>query len=249
MTNEQTELFRRMDDLAERCAKKGCVTNGSFLTPAEQLWLRSFRLSDEVRLVLAGGGTENERRCPFFLPWYAEDESEAVNEVIRAVHIKSYFGTAGHRDYLGAILALGIRREWLGDIRIEGDTAWVFCLASVEKTLLELRRVGRCSVRAEACAPAEVPVPEKKVKNVSFTVKSLRLDAVTGEMFSLSRTSAAEQIRLGLVSLNYAPCEQVDAGVKVGDVISLRGKGKGSLTELGGLSKKERIFVSAELWL
>lgn len=248
MTNEQTELFRRMDDLAERCAKKGCVTNGSFLTPAEQLWLRSFRLSDEVRLVLAGGGTENERRCPFFLPWYAEDESEAVNEVIRAVHIKSYFGTAGHRDYLGAILALGIRREWLGDIQVVGEDCWVFCLASVESTLLrELEKVGRVSVKCESVPLSAVPKPKIETKELHFTVKSLRADAVTGELFSLSRTAAAEKIRLGELSLNYSVCTRVDAEIREGDILSLRGHGKGSVTEVGGRSKKDRLFITAEL--
>ena len=67
-------------------------------------------------------------------------------------------------------------------------------------------------------------------------------------MFGLSRTAAAELIRLGAASLNYAPCEKTDAPVKEGDVISLRGKGKGVLTEVGGRSRKDRLFVSAEIY-
>ena len=80
-------------------------------------------------------------------------------------------------------------------------------------------------------------------------MKSLRLDAVAGAMFGLSRTAAAEQIRLGLVSLNYLPCERTDAPVKEGDVISLRGRGKGCLAEVGGRSKKDRLFVTAQVYL
>ena len=86
-------------------------------------------------------------------------------------------------------------------------------------------------------------------KPLSFTVKSLRLDAVTGAMFGLSRTAAAEEIRMGLVSLNYAVCDKTDAPVAAGDVISLRGHGKGRLTALGGRSKKDRLFVEAEVFL
>lgn len=248
MTAEQTELFRRMDDLAERCARKGCVTAGSFLTPAEQLWLRSFRLPEEVRLLLAGGGADNERRCPFFLPWYEEDENRAVEEALRAVHIRSYFGTAGHRDYLGAILGLGIRREWLGDIQLSGEDCWVFCIASVEPVLLgELSKVGRVSVKCESVPLSAVPAPEIETKELHFTVKSLRVDAVAGELFSLSRTAAAEKIRLGELSLNYSVCTKVDAEIHEGDVLSLRGHGKGSVTEVGGRSKKDRLFITAEL--
>ena len=84
---------------------------------------------------------------------------------------------------------------------------------------------------------------------LSFTVKSLRLDAVTAALFGLSRTTAAEQIRMGLVSLNYAVCEKADAPVQEGDVLSLRGHGKGSVTALGGRSKKDRLFVEAEIYL
>ena len=248
MTAEQTELFRRMDDLASRCARKDSITMGSFLTPAEQLWLKSFRVPDEVHLVLSGGGSDNERRCPFFLPWYVEDGSEIVAEHIRAVHMKSYFGTAGHRDYQGAILGLGIRREWLGDIQVEGEDCWVYCLASVESTLLrELTKVGRVSVKCEAVPPSAVPERRVETKELHFTVKSLRVDAVAGELFSLSRTAAAEKIRLGELSLNYSVCTKVDAEIHEGDVLSLRGHGKGSVTEVGGKSKKDRLFVTAEL--
>ena len=248
MTAEQTELFRRMDDLANRCAKRGVVTSGSFLTPAEQLWLKNFRLPDEVRMALSGGGSDNERRCPFFLPWYAEDESEAVADAVRAVHIRSYFGTAGHRDYLGAILGLGIRREWLGDIQVDGEDCWVFCLASVESTLLrELEKVGRVSVKCESVPLSAVPEQKIETKELHFTVKSLRVDAVAGELFSLSRTAAAEKIRLGELSLNYSVCTKVDAEIREGDILSLRGHGKGSVTEVGGKSKKDRLFVTAEL--
>ena len=95
---------------------------------------------------------------------------------------------------------------------------------------------------------AAVPVPERKVRPVTFTVQSARLDAVVSGMFRLSRTSAAAQIRAGAVHLNYTECLRPDAPVAPGDVLSLRGAGKGSVTEVGGMSRKGRQFVTAELW-
>ena len=74
---------------------------------------------------------------------------------------------------------------------------------------------------------------------------SMRLDAVTAGMFDLSRTEAAREIRLGNVSLNYEPTEKPDAQISAGDIISLRGAGKGSVT--GGTSRKGRLFVYAEI--
>lgn len=246
--NEETKaLRRRCEDLAGRCEKSGCVTSTPFLTPAEQYELRALPLPDGVRLRFFGGGEESERRCALFLPWYMDEEEARTESGVRCVCLQSYYGSPGHRDYLGAALGLGIRREWLGDILVEEDRAWVYCLQSVVQTLCELDRVGRVSVRGREVPLSRVPAPERKVKELRFTVKSLRLDAVCGEMFSLSRTAAAAQIRLGLVSLNYAVCDKVDAPVKEGDVISLRGKGKGSITEVGGRSRKDRLFLTAEL--
>jgi len=79
-------------------------------------------------------------------------------------------------------------------------------------------------------------------------VMSMRLDAVTAGMFSLSRTECAKQIALGNVSLNHVQCLKTDSGVKEGDIISLRGSGKGSITGTGGTSRKGRLFVYAEIY-
>ena len=173
-----------------------------------------------------------------------------IEETLRAVQIKPGFGTPGHRDYLGAILGLGVSRPWLGDVLVTEDGAYVLCLPSVAVTLLDqLTQVGRTGVRLASVPLASVPVPERQQKAVTFTVQSLRLDAVTAGLFRLSRTQAAERIRAGLVQLNYMPCLRPDAPVAPGDILSLRGAGKASLLEAGGSSRKGRIFLKGALWL
>lgn len=246
MSTEPNDILRRCEDLAAQCERSAAVTASSFLTPAERFAVERSFAHREVKPYFHGGGDECERVCAFFLPWYMEPETLDAGEYIACVHFKSFFGQPGHRDYLGAALGLGIGRERLGDIRLCGEDAWIFCLPPVAPLLLDLERVGRYTVKAEACALAEVPPEEYMTETLTFTVQSLRLDAVTGGMFRLSRSAAAEQIRLGLVSLNYTVCDKVDAAVNEGDVISLRGKGKGSVREIGGRSKKDRLFVTCE---
>lgn len=131
---------------------------------------------------------------------------------------------------------------------VQAHGAFVFCLPSVEPELRMLEQVGRAGVKAAAVPLSAVPVPERRVRPVTFTVQSARLDAVLSGMFRLSRTSAAAQIRAGAVHLNYAECLRPDAPVAAGDVLSLRGAGKGVVTEVGGQSRKGRQFVTAELW-
>lgn len=248
---ENDSFLKRMEDLAERCDRRGIVTTAGFLTPAEQYMLKGRAAPHpDVQLLLTGGQDGCERQAAFFLPAWMPPADFEPEEYIHAVRIEAHFGEPGHRDYMGAVLGLGIQRQWLGDIRLAGGTAYVFCAPSVEPLLLdELKKVGRCGVTTQSCPLAAVPLPERRVKPLSFTVKSLRLDAVTGELFGLSRTAAAELIRMGGVSLNYAECLRVDAAVKEGDVLSLRGHGKGVVTAVGGRSRKDRLFVEAELWL
>ena len=59
---------------------------------------------------------------------------------------------------------------------------------------------------------------------------------------------AAKLIAEGRVSLNYNECLRTDMNVKAGDVISLRGMGKGEISELGGMSRRGRQFVGAEIY-
>ena len=245
------ELLRRARDLAERCERTATVTGTGFLTPAQQYEINAWadRVPD-CRFVLRGGSETAERKAGFFLPFWLEPEELDLAEHLKAVRITAGFGRPGHRDYLGSILGLGIRREWIGEIILEENIAYVVCLPSVQRVLLEqLEHVGRCGVKVAAVDLEQLPRQERKVKPMSFTVQSLRLDAVVSGLFRLSRTQAAEKIRLGLVSLNYAECLRPDAQVAPGDILSLRGAGKGSVTAIGGTSKKGRQFVECELWL
>lgn len=149
---------------------------------------------------------ECERRAAFFLPYYLDAEDFDVSEYIRAIKVTAGFGMPGHRDYMGAALGLGVKREWLvGDIWVIESEAFIFCMPSVEEhLLLNLDKVGRFGVKTGKIALADVPVPERKVIKVAFTVMSMRLDAVATGMFSVSRTEAARLVEEGRVSLNYA---------------------------------------------
>ena len=247
----EKELEKRIEELADRCERQSAVTSTGFLTMAEQLEVSAWaRHRADVKLHLDGGNPACERKCGFFLPFWLEEADFDPAEYIRALRVTAFFGQPGHRDYMGAALGLGVRREWIGDFWVQGDTATIFCLPTVEKLLLdELTKVGRVTVRTVSLPLADVPAPERKVKKVTFTVKSLRLDAVAAGMFGLSRTAAAELIRAGAVTLGYVQCLHVDAAISPGDVISVRGRGKGAVTSLGGQSRKDRTFVEAEIYL
>ena len=77
---------------------------------------------------------------------------------------------------------------------------------------------------------------------------SPRLDAVVAGMFRISRTEAARQISLGMVSINYSLSDKTDTALREGDILSLRGAGKGRITGFGGNSRKGRLYVYTEIY-
>lgn len=197
---EEHELIRRAEDLAAQCERKNRLTATAFLTPAERRLIEQrFARGAACRLVFFGGHPDCERTLAFFLPDYLEEEDLDAAEHIRAIRLTAHFGTPGHRDYMGALLGMGIARDRLGDIWVAGDTATVFCLPGVEKHLLSIDKVGRVGVTAETLPLEEVEAPKREVKALTFSVMSPRLDAVAAGMFHLSRSEAARRISLGMV--------------------------------------------------
>ena len=245
---EEHELIRRAEDLAAQCERKNRLTATAFLSPAERRLLEQRFARAPRPPVFFGGHPDCERTLCFFLPDYLEPEELDAAEYLRAIRLTAHFGTPGHRDYMGALLGMGIARDRLGDIWVAGDTATVFCLPGVEKHLLSIDKVGRVGVTAEALPLGEAQPPERKVKAVTFSVMSPRLDAVTAGMFRLSRTEAARRIALGMVIVNDLVSDKTDTQLREGDVLSLRGAGKGRLVSFGGNSRKGRLFVNAEIY-
>ena len=244
---DTNELLKRADDLYRRCERQSVVTSTGFLSPTERAQLEAWaRRVPDCRLRFHGGGDDCERTVAFFLPDYLAEEDFDPGDYLCAIRVSAPFGSPGHRDYMGAVLGMGVGREWVGDIRAEDKGAWLFCLPSVQKHLLSLDKVGRYGVHAEAVPLNAVPAPKRESEARQFTVQSLRLDAVLAGLFRLSRTEATRQIAAGNVSLNYLEALKPDKLIEPGDVISLRGMGKARITDTGGSSRKGRLFVYGE---
>lgn len=247
---ERQELLARLRELYMRASRRGEVCCTGFLTPAEQVWAQAdCRQAGLDGLVLWGGPTGCERKMAFFFPDWQEPGSYSFDEVC-GVHLTARFGAPTHRDVLGSVLALGVERHAVGDIAIEGEQAWLIALAPVARLAAQsLERVGRAGVRAELVPWQVVPAQTVETRPVRFTVQSLRLDAAVSGLFSLSRTEAQDMVRGGRVSLNHLECQRPDAHVDAGDVIALRGAGKGRITACGGMTRKGRVSVEGERWV
>jgi len=240
------EFIKRVEDLYRRNVNKNIVTCTGFLTPAEkQIIERNFT---NKKIAFLGGVDSTERVRAFFLPDYM-DEVE-LEDYIVAFKANYSFKELTHRDFLGALLALGIERKCIGDIYIFEKEAYFFVTSDIAKFVkTNLDKVGSVGVKLKEVTFEEVKINEPDFKEINFTVPSLRLDSIIAGSIKESREKASGFIKEGIVLLNYLECNNVSKEVKEGDVFSVKGYGKFKVAEVGGVSKRGKIFVNVNKYI
>lgn len=237
-----------MEDLADKAIKTGCAAS-RFLTPAEAATVAArFSRRHNIELCLDGGYEAAERvRAVFTNPdWGTYDRSGLFAALEIAYRPQD---TPGHRDILGALMALGVERDTIGDIVVEHPPATLVCLPEMSGYISDnLTKAGRVGISVSKISLAELPAKTENLSIKTDTVASLRLDAVLCAAFGLSRGRATEMIAAGLVSLNHEPCLSPAKEVPEGAALSVRGLGRARVVETGGVSKKGRIFVRIGLY-
>lgn len=246
MEKEQQMLVRRFVDLSRTAWQRNIVTFTDFLNLNELSLLQEHVRELSGSFKLYGGMDTAERMMAAFLPEYP-DEEEPVFPIscIRVNLPGSKFASSKltHRDYLGAILGLGIERSKIGDIIVEDQEAYFFCISNIASFLLEeLRQIGRQTVSCEEVSSSDV-FPEAKRETVTGTVSSCRLDSLIGVAFHTSRGVSQQLIEAGRVFVNAKQQLSTHYNPSEGDVISVRGYGKFEFDGTTGQSKKGRIQI------
>ena len=241
--NENDILIAHMNDLANKAIKTGFAAS-KFLTPAEsQSVSEHFSRRKDAKLIVDGGFEGAERtRAVFANPDWGEYERADLFTALKVSHRPQ--DTLGHRDILGALMALGIERETVGDIIIDEAVAAFVCLPELGEYIKEnFTKAGRVGLEVSVIGLDELPAHEEELTIKTDTVASLRLDAVLSAAFDMSRTKATELIAAGCVSFNHQVCLRADKEVGVDSLLSVRGLGRAKLLEIGGLSRKGRSFI------
>ena len=241
-------LLARMDDIARRAVKVGCAAS-KFLTPAEtESVAQKFSRRRDVDLTFDGGFEGAERvRAIFANPDWGTHERNEIFAALKISHRSQ--DTLAHRDILGALMALGVERETLGDILIHERFSLFVCLPEMAGYIADnLTQAGRVGLSVAPIALEDLPPRVEDLKIKTDTVASLRLDAVLSAAFGLSRAKAAELISAKRVSLNHQLCLRPDKEAGENALISVRGLGRAKLLEVGGVSKKGRSFVKIGIY-
>ena len=237
-------MFAHIFDMATSCDKYYSAVYGDFLSENSIAELSSREQFLPLAPVFFGGFDDAERKMVAFVP-----EDIAPQFPISVVRFSSpRIKNLSHRDFLGSILGLGIKREKCGDIIIKDDEAYAFLSDDIATYVANnISKIGREGVKAEIVKSSDIDLPEKSFREIKGTVSSLRLDAIISLFGGTGRGKACEIISGGLVFVNGIQATKNDMHLRDGDTISLRGKGKATLA-VGGTSKKDRIFITLNVW-
>lgn len=243
-----------MEDLAVTADQTGYVTFSEFLDDHQRSLLSKLEGRLPVCLSYFGGYSEADRQIAAFYPAYLEDSLEeiAAEELallfIQPLDLRFLKRIPGHRDYLGALMGTGIRRDKLGDLLTTDQGAYVWVKSDIAAYIMqELTGVGPASVMVKRALPSDMPKPEGGTESV-VSVSSMRIDAVISRGFNLGRSEATKWIIAGKAARNGLQILDVDKPVAVGDKITLRGKGLLRIKEDKGISKSGRIQLLVERW-
>ena len=242
---EDDELLARLLDKVDIHERSGLMQHSRFLSERDRLCCEPV-LRALGKAALFWGGYPEAERTVLILPaeWQDKDSVKQGDSGPVAVLRASFRveESLSHRDFLGALMGLGIERDLVGDILPrEGSCDLVLLREIVPYVMQNLSSAGRASLTLTEIPEAEAR--EAEFRLIRDTVASLRLDAVVGCGFGLAREKAAAAIRAGKAAVNSMECLKPDKLVEAGDRISLRGLGKIQLSEVGGLSRKGRTQI------
>lgn len=249
-TIDEQACRKRFQELSRRADNRGILLFTDFLSLYEQEILQSMKdMPSGIRLRLEGGYAQAERRIAIFVPESMEDT--AIKLPIKGLAIQNrnpnYAQALTHRDYLGALVHLGIERKCFGDILLFPEQkeyqAVVFLDCRIASVLEEeLTKVKNTQVRCFLLEDSEFSYTPA-CEEISGSVSSVRLDALISLAFHTSRSSLSHLIPSGKVFLNGRLVTQNHQTVKENDLISVRGYGKFSFAGAMEKSRKGRIFV------
>ena len=258
--NEKEILISHALDKKRQSADNSMITHTNFLSLDEISIVKTTdrEYNEYTDTFYYGGYDDSERQIALFVPKFFQiddinaflRENEEDNPLCIVRLKKDKFTVLSHRDYLGAIMGLGLKREMIGDIKVADEGADVFCLKSAADYICDnLKKSGRGSVTGEILSVSNFTSAEDKYELCFTTVSSLRLDGVIAAFFNLSRSTAAETVNKGLVYVNSSQCLKGDYTLREGDKIVLRGKGKTILSQVKGTSKKGKLKIEYKKYI
>lgn len=248
MTEDEIYLQKRFKELGDKSEKCSQHFFTGFLSVSDISLLHETCDKSGIRYTLWGGMENTERQMARFGD--TESMGYEVPFPIVILHVKplllKFADDFNHRDFLGAIMNLGIKRDTVGDIFVDGKEAYLFVDEKIADYIAKnLEKVKHTHVKVEKVdeIPSQIEV---KKQEKEILVSSLRIDVVVAGRYKLSRNEALLLFRNQKVFVDGRVCENNSYQVKEGDTISVRGLGKMTFKSISGETRKGRIYITVD---
>ena len=251
MTKEEQILEKRFLELADTTYKKCIPLYTDFLTLYEQdIFLRLKTKLPPIYVSLDGAYPMAERKMVCFFP---DKESSYRNPPIKTIEISpvnaKFSDLLTHRDYLGALMNLGIERAVLGDIVFDENSTFLFCKENMVEYIIE----NLCFIKHTNISCKEVELVDHefsiKYEEIKGSVATTRIDSVLSLAFAGSRSKLSAYITGKKVFVNSRLIESNSYMLKDNDIVSVRGLGKFVFKETVGLTKKGRNYITLKKYI
>lgn len=251
---EDKMLLAQILDKIEFTKTKNKLQNTDFLDMYQVSLVEGFLRKNNIQnYKLLGGFDEAERKIALFYPEKYDDKMVQKNiiSILKIIRIKlpeDLIGKYSHRDYLGGIIKLGIKREKVGDILVDDAGADIIVLNEISKFLLQnlnsLTRFSMSEITEENIENVrQVKIRKQEIKII---VSSLRLDNIVSELARSSRSKAEQILETERVFVNGQNETKKTKQIKQGDIVTIRGKGRFEIKEFVGNTRSGRYVVLIE---
>lgn len=257
ITNEDDRLLAsKLLDKIEFVNSRNTVEYTDFLDMRQRQLLEKLLKDLKIKNYVAYGAYKTAERTAIILyPEKLEDVFEKENfdynsvfGIIRITLPNELKGMYTHRDYLGAVIKIGMKREKVGDIITSKDGADIVVLKDAEKYIREgLKDLTRFSKSEfESLKIEELKVEEPKTQILNIIIPSMRLDSVVSEAIRTSRAKATGIIKEERVFVNHELVTKGSKELKENDIITVRGKGRFKVGKILNQTKKGNLVIEVE---
>jgi RNA-binding protein YlmH len=217
-----------------------------FLDPREQhILMMLIGEHGEVNYKLFGGSPDVERKRALIIPEYLTVDDDEFQVSLFEIQYPSKFVTIQHRQVLGTLMSLGLKRGKFGDILLKDNKCQFFAAKEIRDYIKSnVETIGRAGVKLVELDIENAITTKELWEDSDLTVSSLRLDTVISGIYHVSRQKSQLFIQQGLVKVNWTLTENLSFECGVSDMISVRGYGRAKILAIEGKTKKEKWRIN-----
>ena len=258
--NEEDRLLvSKILDKLEFVQKKNIVETTDFLDMHQKAVAEKVLKSQKITNYICYGGYSNAERVMLVMyPEKLEDvfnnNQYDFNNIVKVVKVtlpNEMRGKYSHRDYLGAVIKIGLKREKVGDIIVNLDGADLIVSKDISKYIVdsfkEITRFSKSDIYEESIEKLNITEPKTEVLNI--IIPSMRMDSIVSELIRTSRSKALEIINAERVFVNSEVITKNSKMLKENDIITVKGKGRFKIIKILNSTKKGNLVLEVEKYI